>query len=193
MARRFSLALVLAALVLTASATAASTVPYKGASYISAPALTGEHVLFAEYPGNNSVRVSSIPTAGGPKTSLLTATATTSIGAANVSYDGTDARIYVARYLDPGPATMLSGPPTGPLATVEDCAGERDYEYGAPGPAVDGDVAAWAGAECHQRRIHIQTGSTSRVVDAGDFVYDVAVGGGWVAWLRMVKPADPKT
>src|SRR3954451_6735668 len=157
MARRFSLALVLAALAMPASATAASGPLFKGASYISTPALTGEHVLFAEYPGNNSVRVSSIPTAGGTATTLLTATATTSLGAANVSYDGTDARIYVARYLDPGPATMLSGPPAGPLSTVEECSGERDYEYGAPGPVVDGDVAAWAGAECHQQRIHMQT------------------------------------
>ena len=108
----------------------------------------------------------------------------------SLNYAGSADRVSPRSAYEGGPNAVLSGPPTGPLATeLEACGDELDF---APGPAVDGDVAAWAGAECVRQRIRIRTGDTSRVVDAGDHVYDVAVGGRFVAWLVMERPADPR-
>lgn len=190
-------ALVFGALFAPASAIAAATRLYTSSNFLYPPSLADSRLLFGEALGGGAARVASIPVGGGTPTTLATARPKVGRAGVDVSYDGSATRVFVRRVVDLGNASLLAGPPNGPLTSLEECDTSRDYEFGAPGPVADGDLAAWAGAgtgaECKEQRIRIQTGDASRMVDAGDFIHAIAVGGRYVAWLRMVRPPDPST
>lgn len=185
--------LALAVLAAPATADATTTKLYSGPNYIYTPSLADSRVLFGESQAAGAARVAILPAAGGTPTTLATAEPKLAHAGVGVTYGGSDTRVFVQRVLELGGASLLTGPPAGLLTSLEDCDTSRDYEFAAPGPVVDGDLAAWAGAECKEQRVRIQTGDTSRIIDAGDFIHAIAAGGRYVAWLRMVRPPDPAT
>ena len=188
MAKLALLVATLAALAAPAGAGAATRI-FSGGNFLQRPALAGERVLVAEQRPDRSTRLLSVPAAGGSPATLLEADRGR-LGSALLTYAGSAERAFARRAYEGGPNHVLGGPATGPLTSeLESCGDELEF---VPGPAVDGEVAAWAGAECAPQRIRIRSGDTSRVVDAGDHVYDVAVGGRFVAWLALERPADPR-
>jgi hypothetical protein len=190
MGRRIALAVSVVAAMGAAPAQAASTTVFSADSYLSSPALAGDRVLFEQFPAAGALRVLSVPVAGGGATTLTSAKRATADSSVVATYAGSAQAVWVRRIVELGPVSVLTGSPAGPLTSVEECGSERDYDFESPGPAVDGDLVVWAGAGCKQHQVHIQSGASSRVVDAGDFVYAVAAGGHYAAWLRLIRPAD---
>ena len=175
------------ALLLPASASAAALQPYAADGFLHRPALAGDRVVAAEQRPGRVIRLLSIPTTGGSPDTLLEA-APGRGGPAFVTYAGTPSRVVARRSFEGAATDVLAGPPTGPLAGLDACSPAP--EALAP-PAVDGDLAAWSGAECSDSRIRIQDGDAARVIDAGGFVHAVAVARPYVAWLALDRGTDP--
>lgn len=185
--RRVFLGFALTALAAPAAAPGATSQPYVAADFLHRPALAGDHVVVAEQRPGRVIRLLSVPVTGGTPATLLEA-APGRGGPAFVTYSGSPSRVIARRSLAGAPTDVLVGPPAGPLTSLDACSPAP--EVLAP-PAVDGDLAAWAGADCADSRIRIQNGDTARVIDAGGFVHAVAVARPYVAWLANDRDSSP--
>ena len=181
------LALALTALVAPAVASAATTQPYVAGDFLHRAALAGDRVVVAEQRPGRVIRLLSVPVTGGTPVTLLEA-APGPGGSAFVTYAGSPSRVIARRSLGGAPTDVLAGPPAGPLTALDGCSPAP--EVLAP-PAADGDLAAWAGADCSDSRIRIQDGDNARVIDAGGFVHAVAVARPYVAWLAVDRDSSP--
>jgi len=175
-------------LVTPASAQAAGSQLYAADGFLHRPALAGDRVVAAEQRPGRVIRLLSAPVAGSaPPTTLLEA-APGRGGPAFVTYAGSPSRVLARRSFEGASTDIIAGPPLGPLTTLDACAPAPEF---APPPAVDGDLAAWAGADCLPAKIRIQAGDATRTIDAGGFVHAVAVARPYVAWLAMDRSANP--
>lgn len=178
---------VLLLLLTPASAHAAGSQLHAADGFLHRPALAGDHVVAAEQRPGRVIRLLSAPVAGGAPTTLLEA-APGQGGPAFVTYAGSPSRVLARRSFEGASTDILAGLPLGPLTGLDACAPAPEF---LPAPAVDGDLAAWAGADCTQARIRIQDGETTRTIDAGGFVHAVAVARPYVAWLAMDRGKNP--
>lgn len=128
-----------------------------------------------------------MPVAGGSRTTLLVARRRHHVSP-SVLYSASATRAVARRTWEGMPNEIVGGAPGGPVSRLDGCS-TGQVAFGA-GPEVDGGLAAWAGADCDERRMRVDFGDRSQVVAAGDFIYDLAAGGRYVAWLELVRAAS---
>ena len=185
---RVALTLLALALATAAPAAAGSRI-YSSDTNIASPALAGDRMLFEQVPSPGFLRVSSLPVTGGSPTTLTTAKAVNRYSSVIATFAGSDQGVWVRRSTELGSLSMLTGPASGPLTSVEECTPDA-FDFESVAVAAAGDVAVWAGSGCTPHRIRIQRGTASLELDAGDYVYGVAAGGNYAGWLRLVRPTS---
>ena len=150
--------------------------------WLGRPALAGDRLIVSAARPSRPIRLLSVGPGGGAVT--LFAAPRRGI---DISYAASDQRVAAVATTRPADNVeryeLLSGPPDGPLARVALC-NRPEGLAGPPAPAVEGEVAAWAGAGCSLERILVIDGTSApEAIEARGRVLGLAVAGRYVAWL----------
>ncbi|MFL5825157.1 MAG: hypothetical protein ACJ76V_01400 [Thermoleophilaceae bacterium] len=170
-----------------AAAAAAPTVVATSTYPFAPPALAGDRVVAGVQRSTTTAYVYSLG-GGVPRKRLLT----NRVGRDQtpiVAYGASAQRVAAARVGGTGVQDFFSGPVGGPLTREATC--QPWTEAAIVTPDVSAQLAAWPAQGCTDSRILIDDAGTTQTVDAGGYINALAVGGRFVAWVRLDKTTNP--